>query len=135
MNLEDGNAAFNRFLLNGLSVKGRASRSDYSWVVIVSAIFGAAVISLLTIFGSESWARNALFIVLSIFAAGQFIPFLTLSVRRLHDLGYSGFWLLLCVPLAIWQPWFLLAVLGGLCGLPASKGDNRFGPLPGDDGA
>jgi uncharacterized membrane protein YhaH (DUF805 family) len=53
------------------------------------------------------------------------LPGLAVSVRRLHDIGRSGWWLLLGVVLLI--SWIVLIVW------TATRGDateNRFGPPP-----
>jgi len=62
--------------------RGRASRSEYWWFYLFSALvlFAAVVIDLL---------------LLNLVALALFIPTLATSVRRLHDVGRSGWWLLL----------------------------------------
>lgn len=62
--------------------RGRASRSEYWWFYLFSvlAIFTGALISLAA---------------LNLFALALFLPSLATSVRRLHDVGRSGWWLLL----------------------------------------
>ena len=61
----------------------------------------------------------------AIFALAMLIPSLAVSVRRLHDTGRSGWWLLIgCIPL-----------LGGLVLLvffcmDSVSGDNQYGPNP-----
>lgn len=47
-----------------------------------------------------------------------------MSIRRLHDLGYSGWW-----SLTILVPFVTLVLLA----LPGKKDANRFGPPPGDN--
>jgi|APSaa5957512535_1039671.scaffolds.fasta_scaffold44601_2 uncharacterized membrane protein YhaH (DUF805 family) len=77
---------------------GRATRSEYWWWVLASFIISIPI-SILDgiIFGWEyddtGWF-GILFIIVFL------IPNLTLTVRRLHDKGKSGWFLLiLCVPL------------------------------------
>jgi uncharacterized membrane protein YhaH (DUF805 family) len=52
-------------------------------------------------------------------------PILTVSVRRFHDVGWPGYWLVLSVPLC-GVP-LLIASL-----LPGSPGSNRYGEPPGN---
>jgi uncharacterized membrane protein YhaH (DUF805 family) len=69
--------------------------------------------------------------VLAFCCLASVIPALSLSVRRLHDLGLSGWWLLIwCVPL-------LGQALGGLLSLiimfiPSPGGENQYGYDPRD---
>lgn len=57
--------------------------------------------------------------------AATLVPTLAVNVRRLHDIGRSGWWLLLAlVPLVGWIVLFVFACLDG------TVGANRFGPDP-----
>ena len=91
--------------------KGRARRSEYWWFtlfnIIVSGIIGAIIPELAGV-----WSLVVL------------VPGLALCVRRLHDIGRSGWWLLIgLIPLA-----------GGIILLvyacTPSKEDNQWGPFP-----
>ena len=78
-------------------------------VVIILAVLGLALVSLL-FYGIASLAF--------------FIPSLCLQVRRLHDLGYSG-----------WLWWLNFVPVGGLVLfifflLPSEPRPNRYGPVP-----
>jgi len=54
-----------------------------------------------------------------------FVPSVALAVRRLHDVGYSGWWLLLLfMPIVGW------GVLVYLLARKGMHGRNRFGPDP-----
>lgn len=61
----------------------------------------------------------------TIYGLAVFIPGLALAVRRLHDTGRSGWWMLIA----------LLPVIGGIVliiffVLDSESGANRFGPNP-----
>ena len=131
--------AFRRSLKGYGDFKGRARRSEFWWATVA----GQLILIPLTIFfvvlvtivarASEPAAiviGGVAFLAL-IFAWG--IPWaMALAVRRLHDTGRSGWWLI------------GLSILGGIpfVGLIASiyllclycmdsdRGDNRFGPSP-----
>jgi len=60
-----------------------------------------------------------------LFALGTLIPSLALSVRRLHDLNRSGWWILLIFLVLI--GWIVLLVFYLTDG---TRGPNRFGPDP-----
>lgn len=66
---------------------GRASRSEYWWFALFNFIL-AAVISV--VFYSGDTARM---VVTGIVNLVLLLPCLGLSVRRLHDIGKSGWWL------------------------------------------
>lgn len=65
--------------------------------------------------------------VLTVFVT---VPAVAVAVRRLHDQGRSGWWLLI-LPLLL--PWFghfaFIASLGVFSG-PSVAGPNRYGPEP-----
>ena len=91
--------------------KGRASRKVF-W------LFTLNVFVVNFIVGSIS--AGILSIMVSLFL---FLPSLGLSVRRLHDINYSGWWVLIgCIPV-----FGVIAVFVFAC-LPGTEGENRFGP-------
>jgi len=100
------------------SFDGRAGRSDYWWFVLYGLIgFGFASIVDHAAFGHHAlfWAACTLAFL---------VPYAAVAVRRLHDTGHTGWWLLLTfVPLGniVLLVWFCL---------PSTWGPNRFGPMP-----
>ena len=97
--------------------QGRSPRSEYWWfylffiiVYVVSIGLTAAV----PIFG----------IVFLIFVLGSLLPMIAVSIRRLHDLDKSGWFLLLS-----FIPIVGLILLYWFC-LKGTDGDNQFGPDP-----
>ena len=91
--------------------KGRSRRSEYWWATLVIGIIGAIMTSLL---GELSW----------IWSLAVLIPNLALCVRRLHDIGKSGWWYLIgLIPLV----GFIL-LLVWFC--KDSTEDNQWGPNP-----
>ncbi|MGV9005395.1 MAG: DUF805 domain-containing protein [Brevundimonas sp.] len=69
--------------------KGRAGRSEFWWYVVAS-IVAATVASIL-----DSMFGKGLFSAVVIL--GNFLPYLAVQVRRLHDTGRSGWWLLIAL--------------------------------------
>lgn len=100
-------ATFGHYFKHYFDFRGRARRQEYWYIVIWNIIF--AIIPLV----------NILWIL------ATFIPGLALSVRRLHDTGKSGFWLLLhLIPLIgsiILLVWFFT---------DSKPQANRFGSSP-----
>ena len=72
---------------------GRATRPEYWWFTLFLFI-GGVVMGLIdgAIFGFGETAGKPLGIL---FSLGTLLPMLAVSVRRLHDLGRSGWWLLI----------------------------------------
>lgn len=76
---------------NYASFNGRARRSEY-WYFVLFVILVNIVLSILANMrgiGSVAGACSG------IFGLAIFIPSLAVAVRRLHDIGKSGWWLLL----------------------------------------
>lgn len=96
---------------------GRARRSEYWYWVLALAI--AWVVGLIL----SAAVEEIIFLVLLAYLA-VLVPSLAVSVRRLHDTGRSGWWLLLNV-----VPFGGLVVLIFSC-LDSQPGDNQYGPNP-----
>jgi uncharacterized membrane protein YhaH (DUF805 family) len=113
---------------------GRASRSEYWWwylfTFLVYLVLGVPlyVVGIAT---SRDGGRTPgtlaipLIILLTVFALGIIVPSLALTVRRLHDAGYSGLLALL----------FLIPYVGGLvilifALLPSSPAGAKYDPIP-----
>ena len=67
-----------------------------------------------------------------VFLAANLLPSLAVSVRRLHDLDFSGWWLLLFFVLGILP---LIGIFSSLLqfiwfSMAGTRGDNRYGPDP-----
>lgn len=97
--------------------KGRARRKEY-WMYILFYAIGAFIVTLAA--GLIKFPLLA-----SLYSLALLVPTLAVAVRRLHDIGKSGWWLLIgLVPVAggIW-----LLVL--LC-LDSQQGNNAWGANP-----
>lgn len=96
---------------------GRAARLEYWTFSIVNFII--SIIGWVMAFTISWW----LLALLAIYGLIVFIPGWAVSVRRLHDTGRSGWWLLLgFIPFG----GFVLLIF---C-LMGSDGDNEYGPEP-----
>lgn len=99
--------------------KGRATRGEF-WRFVLAQI----VVSLLigVIFGAIS--ETAYTIVSTLVGLGLFIPSLAVQVRRLHDIGRTGWWYLL-----IFIPFGAIVIL--IFDIQQSQPyTNKYGPLP-----
>ena len=103
---------------------GRARRSEYWYFVlfnfIVSILIGLSL-------GGIAGRLNvpALVYLVHLWSLAVFIPSLAVSVRRLHDIGRSGWWLLLS----------LIPLVGAIILIiwhctDSQPGANQYGPNP-----
>ena len=93
--------AYKNFWTRAFDFKGRTSRSDYWWAVLASFI----VAFVLLILGAISEPLSA-FYVLYNFAG--IIPNLSISIRRVRDMGKSWQWIFInFIPIA-GGIWFLI---------------------------
>lgn len=125
---------------------GRASRSEFWWVFVAGAIL-TPILALPAVFlmvasGVSSLTGNsaagpglglmayALFVM--VISVGLFLPTLSLQVRRLHDAGFSGFFIVFAyVPYLNYLTWTVPFVMSLFPSSPAGvKYDNPNGSQP-----
>ena len=91
---------------------GRARRKEYWMFVLVHIIISIVIF----IIGSFAYGLYGLAII---------IPAFAVAIRRLHDTGRSGWWLLVnCVPIIGWTILFIWLVKD------SDEGENQYGPNP-----
>lgn len=106
--------------LGNFSFSGRASRSEY-WTVYL----GNFIISLAVIFTMVAFRLPHTAIVLNLFFLATAVQSFALGVRRLHDIDYSGWMILVAFIPIIGILWMITVGF-----LPGTKGANKFGPDP-----
>ena len=97
--------AVQRFFAKYATASGRASRSEYWWAVLAIALINIVFSILLSVAGAFtpnadgsanlSGGAIAIIVVWGIIYLGLIIPIIAVSVRRLHDANFSGFFYLL----------------------------------------
>jgi len=99
---------FQRYFVDTLknryaAFKGRATRSEY-WYFLLFSIIIALILTALDsmiinpLLGIQPIVETARTGILgTLFSFGTLIPSLALAIRRLHDIGKSGWWILLGV--------------------------------------
>ena len=98
------------------SFHGRLSRAKYCWLFWGWVTFCGFVIMVIMTVQPPSWVQRGIQLILMLVLN---IGGTSMSVRRAHDLGKPGLWLLYYAA-SIWD-------------LPFKKGEaqaNRFGPAP-----
>lgn len=95
---------------------GRSPRAEYWWFILFSILISIPAGIIDAIMGAQ--------LAGSLLSLGLFLPSLAVSVRRLHDLDRTGWWIL--APLAVLLPTIAGAALfggmGAIGGLLGSKG-------------
>ncbi len=100
--------------------KGRAIRSEYwYWVLFVFIVSVVTSVLDLGMFPDVEWSP-----LNTATSVAFFLPGIAVSVRRLHDVGRSGWWLLLIFTIIGIIPLFYWSVIQG------EATGNRFGPNP-----
>ncbi|MBC6460830.1 DUF805 domain-containing protein [Actinomadura sp. HBU206391] len=105
-------------LKNYSDFSGRARRTEY-WIfflvnVIISVVFGVLIVM-----------TDGFLYVFLLYALAVLIPSLAVGVRRLHDTGRSGWWLLISL-----VPFVGAIILIYFFVLEGEPGDNVYGPNP-----
>ena len=104
-------------LKNYVQFNGRARRKEYWLFTLFNAIV-SLIIYIIGRFAHASWLTD-------IYALAVFLPSLAVSVRRLHDIGRRGWWILLeLIPLV---GSIILIVFDCLDSQP---GPNKYGENP-----
>lgn len=121
-------ACFSKYI----TFSGRAQRSEFWWFVLLLAVVG----TILDAADSVIFGKNVFMLgwmnfsygsgfIADLFALATFLPMWAVEVRRLHDIGKSGWWLLL----------WLIPLIGAIILLiwmirKGTDGDNQYGPAP-----
>jgi uncharacterized membrane protein YhaH (DUF805 family) len=103
---------------------GRARRKEYWMFVLFNLIFLIAALILDNVLGTaiENVGYGLFYILYSL---AVLIPALAVAVRRLHDIGKSGWWLFISFIPLIGGIWLLV-----LLATDGQAGENKYGPNP-----
>lgn len=110
---------------NYVAFSGRAIRSEY-WYWVLFTILGSIIAGILdaTLFGVDYSGGPAVSPIDGIFSLVTILPSLAVSIRRLHDIDRTGWWVLLALTLI-----GALVLIYWAC-QKGTDGPNRFGPDP-----
>lgn len=98
---------------------GRARRKEF-WMFFLFSMLIMGALSYI-----ERMVRDSAGVISGIYSLAVILPSLSVSVRRLHDTGRSGWWLL--IPILPLIGFIVLIVFFCQDSLP---GANRYGPNP-----
>lgn len=105
---------------------GRARRREYWLFALATFIISAVIkiISVLVAFSGSAVLVGLMTFIGIVVSIAFLIPSLSVTVRRLHDIGRSGLWLLICLTIVGGLVIFIFSLL------PGTVGDNQYGPDP-----
>ncbi len=116
---------------NYVKFDGRARRKEYWMFVLFNVIFSFVASIIDSVAGlnytssGNSYGYASVGIISSLYSLAVLLPSIGVGIRRLHDIGKSGWWLLIClVPLA--GPIWLLVLLA----TNGVVGENQYGSDP-----
>ena len=109
---------------NYVNFSGRAIRSEFwYWTLFVFVLVG--VLGIIDQRLNPGVSMGAFSILNALVSLALFLPGLAVSIRRLHDIDRTGWWVLLSfIPLI-----GILVLIYWAC-QPGTSGPNRFGPDP-----
>lgn len=125
--------AYVNFWKNYANFNGRSRRADYWWAMLCQMIImmilgmgGGGQLTAAMITGQAPSAVGIILIlVYVIFSLASLVPGIAIVVRRLHDIGKSGWWYFIAfVPMV-----GAILLLVFLC-TAGTAGDNMYGPDP-----
>jgi len=105
---------------NYVNFKGRAARSEF-WYWVLFAFIAGIVAGLidLVLFGAAGIS-----LLQNLVGLALFLPGLAVSVRRLHDIDRTGWWILIAFTVI-----GIIVLIAWDC-IRGTVGPNRFGPDP-----
>lgn len=103
---------------------GRARRKEYWMYVLFYILFSIAVGILDSLLGTKDPDTGAGMLG-GLYSLALLVPSLAVGARRLHDMGKSGWWLLLAfLPIIGWI-WLIILLVQD-----SQPGTNQYGPNP-----
>ena len=103
---------------------GRARRKEYWYFFLFNCIFSIVLSIIDGLIGTFS-AESGMGILTTIYSLAVLIPGIAVTVRRLHDISRTGWWLLIGL-----IPFIGAIVLLIFMVLDSKPGDNQYGPNP-----
>jgi len=105
-------AAYRAFWTRGFTDwMGTSSRSEYWWAVLANALIAVVMIALTLLIskngitnGFEAFVGISFVFVTGLYGLAAVVPSISMILRRLHDGGFSSWWILL-YPVGLFVPY------------------------------
>jgi len=104
---------------------GRARRMEYWMFVLFNVIFAIVAIILDNLLGLRFSDEIPYGFIYLVYGLATFIPGLAVAVRRLHDIGKSGWWIFIALIPLIGGIWLII-----LYATEGTPGVNEYGMNP-----
>lgn len=103
---------------------GRARRREYWWFWLINVVI-AWILAMIAVFTSNDTNLSPFYWVAVLFSLAIILPSLAVQIRRLHDVGKSGWWIFISLVPFIGSLWLLVLMLSD-----SQAGTNQYGPNP-----
>lgn len=100
---------------------GRANKAEFWQYVLVFIVISASFSVLMSLFGGVKILRMIVMLLNVIVSLALLVPSIAVSVRRMHDIGKSGKWVLINLIPIIGSIWFLVLAIK-----ESESGTNQF---------
>jgi len=104
---------------------GRARRKEYWMFVLFNEIFSFVAVGLDFLLGQIMGRDGGFGLFLILYSLAITLPSLAVAVRRLHDIGKSGWWFFITFVPLVGSVWYLI-----LLATDSQPGENEYGPNP-----
>lgn len=98
---------------------GRSRRAEYWFFVLIHTVIMVSLSVVGLLIGDKMSILGLIYLL------AVLVPTLALNVRRLHDIGKSGWMMLIVLIPLIGVIWFIVLML-----TDSNTGDNKYGPNP-----
>ncbi len=102
------------------NVEGRSGRAEFWWFILAVWVIEVVVLTLVNLVFNGGALGNIVWFLVWIVG---FAAVLSVAIRRLHDVGQTGWlvllWIIPCIGLVLIYFW-----------VQPSQGDNQYGPPP-----
>ena len=116
---------------NYANFSGRATRSEYWYFALFNFLINISflIITYIAAYNGSSSAVGVIYILSIIYSLAVLLPSLAVGVRRLHDTGRSGWWILINLVFIcyIGPIWFIVLMCKD-----SDNSENEYGPVPDD---
>ena len=104
---------------------GRATRSEYWYFQLFNLIIAIVLNAIDVVVGDKIGVGYGMGILALLYFLATFLPSLAVIIRRLHDVGKSGWMLLIEFIPIIGIIWLLILTI-----MPSEPKENKYGPSP-----
>ena len=104
---------------------GRARRKEYWMFVLFNVIFSFIAVGLDFLLSQIMGWDGGVGIFSILYSLAITLPSLAVAVRRLHDIGKSGWWFFITLVPLVGSIWYLILLV-----TDSQPGENEYGPNP-----